>query len=244
MTKTRQTTTGRCRLCGDTFSRSGMGKHLRACRRKAGIEASVSDGPAQATTKAQPRVQSFHIIVGDRYDPRYWLHVDIPKKTKLQGLDAFLRNIWLECCGHLSAFSISGVRYNFDNTDYFGSLLGQQSNDMKAPLYRVLRPGETFRYEYDFGTTTELTLRVVSEGMMELQHGLRLLAKNEAPEIICSSCNSGPATQICTECIGCGGHDSIQGYLCDNCKTRHSCDEWMLLPVVNSPRSGSCGYTG
>ena len=241
---TRRTSMGRCRLCGDTFNRSGIGKHLSACRRRADIEDPLSDMRAEAPTKAPARVRSFHITVKDRYDSRYWMHLDVPKKMKLRALDSFLRTIWVECCGHLSAFSISGVMYNVDNTDSFGSFAGRRPQNMEVPSYRVLHPGRTFQYEYDFGTTTELTLRVVSEGVMELRHGIRLLARNDAPELTCHSCKSASATVICTQCIGYEGPDSTQGYLCDNCKMHHRCDEWMLLPVVNSPRVGRCGYTG
>ena len=53
--------------------------------------------------------RSYHIAVEDRYDPRYWMHLDMPMNLDLRGLDQFLRNIWLECCEHLSAFYISGV---------------------------------------------------------------------------------------------------------------------------------------
>jgi len=34
------------------------------------------------------------------------------------------------------------------------------------------------------------------------------------------------------------------GWLCDECAPKHKCGEDMLLPVVNSPRVGKCGYTG
>ncbi len=38
-------------------------------------------------------------------DPRYWLYAEAQANASLRHLDAFLRKIWLECCGHLSAFS-------------------------------------------------------------------------------------------------------------------------------------------
>ena len=221
-----------------------MGKHLSACRRRAGIEGSGSDGPAKTPAKAPVRVRSFRIGVEDRYDPRFWMHLDVPKSRKLRELDTFLRNIWLECCGHLSAFHISGVKYNSDDTPSFGSFLGGRSENMAAKLYKVLRPGKTFQYEYDFGTTTELALRVVSEGESELRKGIHLLARNHPPELTCHSCGTASATVICNECISYEGFDLVQGYFCDDCNIRHDCDPWMLLPVVNSPRMGRCGYTG
>jgi hypothetical protein len=35
-----------------------------------------------------------------------------------------------------------------------------------------------------------------------------------------------------------------EGWLCDECAVGHECGEEMLLPVVNSPRVGVCGYVG
>ena len=34
---------------------------------------------------------------------------------------------------------------------------------MQVRLDQVLHPGQTCAYEYDFGSTTELTLKVISE---------------------------------------------------------------------------------
>ena len=79
-------------------------------------------------------------------------------------LDDFLRGIWLECCGHLSAFTIEGERYvsevikhplfDFDPEKGMGIKIGN-----------VVKPEMKFTHEYDFGTTTELKLKVISERM-------------------------------------------------------------------------------
>jgi hypothetical protein len=61
---------------------------------------------------------------------------------------------------------------------------------------------------------------------------------NEPPSIPCMSCGK-IAAQVCTECLWSG-----EGWLCDECAAEHECGEEMLLPVVNSPRVGVCGYTG
>lgn len=111
---------------------------------------------------------------------------------------------------------------------------------MAVPLGRVLRPGMVFSYEYDYGSTTELTLKVV--GLRDRAAGpsaVELLARNDAPQIACERCGSEPATQICTECAC-----RDQGWLCDACAAEHECGDEMCLPVVNSPRAGVCGYAG
>ena len=49
----------------------------------------------------------------------------------------------------------------------------------------------------------------------------------------------GYATGLYTQCIY-----EDKGCLCDACAKSHECGEEMLLPLVNSPRAGVCGYTG
>jgi len=94
-------------------------------------------------------------------------------------------------------------------------------------------------YEYDFGSTTELLLTVVSEFESSMKKGkVEILARNEAPQIKCNNCEK-LATTICVDCI----YDGT-GWLCDDCAQGHGCDSEMFLPVVNSPRTGVCGYEG
>lgn len=35
-----------------------------------------------------------------------------------------------------------------------------------------------------------------------------------------------------------------EGYYCKECAPKHECGEQMMLPVLNSPRTGVCGYDG
>ena len=112
---------------------------------------------------------------------------------------------------------------------------------MRRKLKDVLEPGIELFYEYDFGDTTALLVKVLDEyeGPMPKNKPVEILARNEAPEIPCNECGKAPAVQICTECQWEGG-----GWLCQSCAEDHECDEEMWLPVVNSPRTGVCGYTG
>ena len=50
------------------------------------------------------------------------------------------------------------------------------------------------------------------------------------------------ATSLCMECV----YDDQSGMLCGAHAEnhRHDDDEEELMPVVNSPRMGVCGYTG
>ncbi len=208
---------GTCAICKASVTRKGVQKHLQAHLEESG------KGQKVAGRQKQP-AKLFHLLVegsglsGDLY----WMHLKALGNARLRDLDTFLRDIWLECCGHMSAFS-----------DKEGDM------EMSEKLEDILSPGQKLFYEYDFGSTTELLLTVISEFEGTLKKGkVGILARNEAPRIKCSYCEK-PATTICTECI----YDN-QGWLCEDCARKHDCDEEMFLPLVNSPRAGVCGYTG
>ena len=224
---TKQTSTGKCALCGGTFSKRAMTKHVTSCKQKE----SVSETPSG--TRTPQKTKSFHLVVEGRYSPEYWLHLEVPVDTGLDVLDDFLRQIWLECCGHMSAFNIEGKTYSVRPMDDF------DETDMDIDVGHVLYPGIKFYHEYDFGTTTALALKVVAETEgRNKDKSIQVLARNDPPAIKCLSCGQA-ATQICTDCSWSG-----EGWLCDKCAAEHECGEDMLLPVVNSPRVGMCGYTG
>jgi len=160
------------------------------------------------------------------------MHVAVPATAPLSKLDDFLRHTWLECCGHLSAFEIGGKRYASEPMD--------EEMSMRTRVSEVLEVGMKLFYQYDYGSTTALVLRVVALREQDLPKGtVQLLARNEATQVSCQRCSIQPATKICTECAWNG-----EGWLCEACAVAHDCGSEMCLPVVNSPRVGVCGYTG
>jgi len=213
---------GKCSLCGGLFSKAAMTRHLQNCKPQA--------SPAKAS--ARKPVECFHLVVEGGYRGMYWMHVSVAADLPLSSLDALLRIQWLECCGHLSAFSVNRIRYYSDPPDS-----GEKS--MNVPLRKIINVGDKFLHEYDFGSTTELRLKVV--GRRESADKLAVLAINEPPEILCNYCNEGrAATRVCSEC----GWEEGRGWVCPWCVDTHKCGEEMLLDVVNSPRVGVCGYEG
>ena len=70
------------------------------------------------------------------YEKNYWLYIDVPVNKTLSAVDIFLRKIWLECCGHMSAFS-----------DPRHEELG------KGRQLGGFAPGDKILHEYDFGST-------------------------------------------------------------------------------------------
>ena len=187
-----------------------MAAHLVTC-----ITSHGAAGSAQALTTF--RVDAAH-------DPKYWVFVEARSDAAIRGLDAFLRDLWLECCGHLSAFFID-----------------RREVPMGAPAGKAFGPvGARFRYEYDFGSTTALVGQVVGS-----RHGsigrapVRLLARNDPPAFSCARC-AEIATNVCPYCLG-----DEESLFCDTHAAEHEhAREEVYLPVVNSPRMGVCGYTG
>lgn len=161
----------------------------------------------------------------------FFIYFEISESSTLEDVDSFLRDVWLKCCGHLSAFTINGVRYS---SYVSGSIDNEQSMDKK--LSEVLSLGLKSHYEYDFGTTTELEIKVIEERVGRVAKVV-FIARNTMPCFRCS-CGKTP-TAVCTQCNWVG-----KGFLCEQCSKQHECGDDMLLPVVNSPRMGMCGYTG
>lgn len=231
---TSQPSIGTCNLCGKDFAKNVISRHLKKC-----LQEQAPPSPGGKTQK------TFWINVWGKDLPEYWLHLEVPASAKLADLDQFLREIWLECCGHLSAFTIGGVPYEMDTgmvdamwKDFFGP--SQPPQSMNVRLYTILKPALKFEHEYDFGTTTELAGKVVAEGERPSQSkGIRILARNQPPAIPCSECGK-PATLVCSQCI----YEGPKAWLCKKCSRKHKCGEDAFLPVVNSPRVGQCGYTG
>jgi hypothetical protein len=227
----RQTSKGICTFCRGEFSKSAMTRHLETCQPRASIEAQ-----AGSRRKTQ-QIRTFHLVVEGRDLPMYWMHLEVTASTTLATLDHFLRDTWLECCGHLSAFEIGGVRYAVNAGIDDGWDIDEKS--MRVRLDKVLSPGQTCSYEYDYGTTTELKLKVISDREVEAKgKAIQVLARSTPPVILCEECGK-PATNVCSQCIFDG-----KGWLCDDCAEEHECGEEMLLPVVNSPRVAMCAYTG
>ncbi len=155
----------------------------------------------------------------------YFLYLLVTQNTTLEDLDWFLRAIWLECCYHMSAF-------------FYGKYSELPKEHTISDVEKISK--EIF-YHYDFGSTTALHIKIIGkyEGPEGLEGNIAILSRNRQPIIPCDECGEREAVQICTACVWDGG-----GWLCEECVKKHPCEEEMLLPVCNSPRTGVCAYTG
>jgi hypothetical protein len=321
---TKEISKGICSFCKGEFEKAKMTQHLRYCKQRA-VEIAAE---AKSSTESQ-KTKLFHIVVEGRYNPEYWMHLEMPASDALVDLDGFLRGIWLECCGHLSEFTIGGASYSSEPEDYlfFGgteteeeeeeelnveelletfppeylNMLPQnlltelkkvqsvddlvtflqetlkslpksttphtpeewneyraryferqileallemvEDHSLEVPLEKVLKVGQKFSYEYDFGSSTDLTLKVVSEREGFVQDKdedtIEILARNIQPVMLCKVCGK-PAKVVVS------GYFDVEenAYCSKGCVRKSGEDTDMLLPVVNSPRVGVCGYTG
>ena len=194
---------GPCYLCGREMAKGYMGRHLLA-------EHYTEGGDQQCC-----------LLKIEDEDSNYWLFVDIPISSSLSTLDSFLRAVWLECCGHLSAFMPVRSTEEISMWKKIGSF----------------EPGTVLQYEYDFGSTTTLFITFVQEVLREKQRpAVRVMARNAPYEFECDKCGK-PATLIDVS-------EWPAVMYCDKCADKYVGDDGYLLPVVNSPRMGVCGYCG
>jgi len=196
---------GNCFICGVKLSKTAMKNHILK----------THNNPTDNET-------CYLLKIEGAYDKNFWLFLDVALDKSLSSLDSFLRKIWLECCGHMSAFR------------------SNRGDVGKARKIASLSIGEKIMHEYDFGTTTETLITVMGETRRPKQReAARLLARNVPPAFICADCGE-PADLICLECM----YDDTNPFFCENCVEKHEEIHEMFLPAVNSPRMGECGYDG
>ncbi len=98
----------------------------------------------------------------------------------------------------------------------------------------LARRAEQWDYEYDYGTTTYLRLKVMARYQgpePDPNAPIRILSRNYKPDIRCAVCGAPAAYWALEE-----GTPVCAQHLADEV-------DW-VLPIVNSPRTGLCGYDG
>jgi hypothetical protein len=218
----RKQTRGKCAFCGREMTKGGLTRHLKtgAQRQEAIAAADQGAGKKQAI---------YHLQAQDAWGGDFWLHLEMNGTATLKDLDRYLRAIWLECCGHLSQFSIGG---------WGGSEIA-----MSRRIEQVFAPGVELEHIYDFGTSSHTMVKAlgVRRGKPLTKHPIFLMARNDAPEVACMECGK-PAAWLCMECMD--EYDQM-GFLCDEHVEEHPHEDYGdPVPVVNSPRLGMCGYDG
>jgi hypothetical protein len=210
---------GLCAYCKTEIPKfkSSIVKHLSQC-------------DARKSPKNGKTAAGLLLLLEGAYAPDYWLVIKVEPETTLRKIDDFIKAIWVECCGHMSAFSYGGDRY------------GENEIAMSRTAGSVFEDGVYVKYEYDFGTPTVVSLTSIGEIEDTDGRDILVLFRNKEIEAKCSYCGK-KAVEICPFCI----YDE-KGLLCKSCLKTHKCvkteGEEAMLPLVNSPRAGECGYTG
>lgn len=172
---------GTCAFCGESFFKRSIHKHLAACSKRA--------ESIQAAEASQRPVETlWHLRIQDAFYKAFWLDLEMKGSATLSSLDKYLRAIWLECCGHLSEFTIGG---------WGGETIG-----MNRKANSVFRSGLVLRHLYDFGTTSETDISVVEArtGKPTSTHPITLMARNDIPAVTCQECGQ-LAKWLCLECV-------------------------------------------
>ncbi len=112
-----------------------------------------------------------------------------------------------------------------------------QRDIRETTLSDLLKLTDQWEYEYDFGTTTHLHLKVMARYQgpkPPAKAPIRILSRNYKPLILCAECrqpaeywelSQGVPRPLCAHHL----EESLSEY---------------YLPIVNSPRTGLCGYNG
>src|SRR6266699_6147044 len=145
--KTNVTTKGVCNFCNDEFDKAKMTQHLKHCKQRVAAFAVITGDEARQKQKL------FHILAEGRYNPQYWMHLEIPASEPLVTLDGFFRDIWVECCDHLSGFEIAGTSYSDEPEDFSFEMIGAEAQEKEDEVdedeeeeeYEDLSPEELAR---------------------------------------------------------------------------------------------------
>ncbi len=215
---------GKCVYCNQMFAKAGITKHLTKHLQDLEKE--------QKTTKT-----AFHVKIQVN---EMFLNLLVSGDAQLVDLDDFLRAIWLECCGHMSSFKQKGKRYEIDYEDEdadFGEPMGEL-------IANIFKEDMVLQYDYDFGSTTALEIKILKSYNISIKEPVKLLSRNEPLAIMCGMCKTQPAVKICSVHM----YEEYAFY-CKDCQKKHAkvCPDfkdYAAMPVVNSPRMGVCAYEG
>lgn len=218
---------GRCYICNDFYSENGMARHIKTCLEKI---------KGAKVNRNYTSDSAYLIKVEAKYNIGYYLYLMVDGCVLLREMDQYLKDIWVECCGHLSKFVINGIKYERYPDDEWGN-----SEDMDIEIDEVLDVGMSFTYIYDYGSTTELELKVMEKyEPLFPDRGIRLIGRNLPVEYKCFYCNNLAKLHFYDVYSG------KQGFVCEFCMKKMQTEnkEVYFTDIINSPRVGVCGYNG
>lgn len=157
---------GKCYYCNKELTERTIKRHMKNCLEMKKVIEEEIKGVKEVRDQ-------FIISIKDKNNPSvYCIYISIDANLQLHHLDKLIRDIWVECCGHLSTFYIDKEMYH-DNSD------GQY--EMNFYLKDVLNVDKKFEYQYDFGSATNLILEVVDMITVPSKFSqIEIIARNNA----------------------------------------------------------------
>ena len=247
---------GWCHLCGNVIRAAAAAAHTTSCVMDAVRSRYIARDVDERYARSKP------IMLWVRSEQRrHWMMLVVQPTTSLRQLDGFLRDTWLECCGHMSHFGIGDVQYSAcvpgpgDPPMFDADLAEPDQRHMVHTVEETITTGQRFRHEFDYGDTTCLDLECVAT--LPVPYGylpefinppeaatghcdnfITIVARNQPLEH-CFTCGTvahwryseNPYVHVPPEH---GGPIVAPPYFCDFCAP----DDVTTVVLRNSPRSG------
>ena len=246
-----ENTHGQCHICGESLRAEDAGSHVQNCVMETVL------GKYRMGRTDERYARSYPIMLWVRSEEhRHWMMLIVQPTTSLRHLDQFLRNQWLECCGHMSHFEIGGVQYSAcvpgpgDAPRFDDDLAQPDEQHMVHTIEETVNAGQSFHHEFDYGDTTCLNLKhtgvlpVPYHYLLEFINSpkdsdrysddfITIVARNTGPER-CRVCGKNAHWRIYSEDAP-EGEDPIVAppFFCDECVP-----DQKLVRLRNSPRVG------
>lgn len=229
-------TQGRCQGCNALISKKAFIKHLETC----------------PIIQSYKNDQNLLFQIFDRYRPDlYWMVVAAPPTLTLKELDSFLRSIWLGCCQHMSCFVLPSNEKEFYPYCFWNrSFTERHRYDLmnNYHLQDIFPKYSYLDYDFDFGNLSALQIEFLpnhdntsSFYSNTLVNDFQLLILNHPPYYTCDKCCKLPLEVNCSVCMRSFCLKCLQSRRAHNCDIFDTED---ILPIINSPRVGKCGYIG
>ncbi len=197
-----------------------------------GYHGTMEEVGAHLLQKYSKQAEEENLLIRATYpdDPTFWMYAAVKTDAALRNIDKYLRDEWVECCGHSSLFRIGGI-------DYTSNTRILPGKSMNARVTDVMREGDAADYEYDIGTPTDLKVELVGRVLLAKRREKVLhLAQNFMPAYKCVRC--GRRAELVARP---GMEPIVESVICARC-SREMAEVGAYLPLINSPRTGVCGF--
>lgn len=174
---------GKCYYCGKELTERTIKRHMKNCpEMKKTIEDEIQN--------AKDVRDQFLISIKDKKNPgKYCIYMSIDANLQLEHFDKFIRDIWVECCSHSSAFYINKKEYGSKSDGQY---------KMNFHLKDILSVNQKFEYKYDFDSTTCLVLEVVDTiKVSEDFNQIEIIARNNEENNGEAECCNSPRDGMC-----------------------------------------------